>query len=273
MIRHWIADRDRSIFGFKITPVLEREIIEAVEVAQSSSEQLVIASMNLHGLYVAVTDPQFEELHSLPQSLVHTDGIAIVWSAWLHRIPLRVKHRTGVHDWLPVLAEQAERKGWSMYCLGSDLEVNTKAIGRLRADFPDLVISGQHGFFDSDAASPGSELIIQAVTDFDPDILVVGMGMGRQERWIVENLDRLGARTIITCGACLEYVSGIMPMSPRWFGPVGLEMVFRVVTRPRRYAYRYLIEPWDLAWKLLRRGQLLRPLVQAWMPNVGLSRR
>lgn len=273
MIQEWIADRNRSIFGFKITPVFEREIVEATALALRHTEQLVIASMNLHGLYLAAIDADFRDLHALPQSLVHTDGIAIIWSGWIHRIPLVIKHRTGVHDWLPVLAAESERQGWRMFCLGSDSEVNRLAVGRLREQFPLLQVDGRDGFFTAERGSAESESVLAQITEADPDILVVGMGMGRQESWILQNLDRLGTRTIITCGACLEYTSGVMPMSPRWFGPLGLEMVFRVVTRPRRYAYRYLVEPFDLAWKLFRNGQLVQPLLKAWGFSRGSGQR
>lgn len=260
MITQWIAERNAQIFGFKITPVTEAEIVEAVGVSRDHNEQLVIASQNLHGLYVGCVDSTFRELHELDQTLVHTDGSAPVYLAKAHGLPVGFEHRTGVHDWLPILTAEASRRGWSIYCLASDDEINNLAIERLRgegeSEGPGARIGGRNGFFDVTKGSRESEEVLAQIAAFDPDILLVGMGMGRQEQWIHDNLEQLGPRTIITVGACLEYMAGAMPLPPKWFGPTGLFMLLRVVTRPRRYAFRYLVEPWLLFWELGRSGRL-----------------
>lgn len=255
MIREWIAERDTRIFGFKITPTTEAEILAAVELAVTENEQLVIASMNLHGLYVACVDDEFRSLHDLPQSLVHTDGSAPVYLAKMRGLDVTFAHRTGVHDWLPPLANLAGKNGWRIYCLGSDEAINDRAVHRLQtlAATSEPIVGGRNGFFDQRTGSAENEEVLAEIDAFDPEIVVVGMGMGRQEKWILDNLDQLGDRTIITCGACLEYMAGAMKLPPKWFGPTGLFMVWRVLSRPRRYGFRYLVEPWLLAWQLLGR--------------------
>ncbi len=255
MIAEWIADRSGRILGFKVTPVTEPEIMEAVALSREHVEQLIIASMNLHGLYVASVSPEFVELHELDQTLVHTDGSAPIYLAKAEGLPVGFEHRTGVHDWLPVLAEEAGAHGWRIFCLGSQASTNAKAVERLRQDSGGGDIAGRNGFFDVDSAAE-VDAILQEIDDFDPDIVVVGLGMGRQEEWILNHRERLGARVVITCGACLEYMAGEMPLPPKWFGPTGLFMVVRVVTRPRRYAFRYLVEPGQLLFELARSGRL-----------------
>jgi N-acetylglucosaminyldiphosphoundecaprenol N-acetyl-beta-D-mannosaminyltransferase len=85
---------------------------------------------------------------------------------------------------------------------------------------------------------------VQDINAYRPHVLVVGMGMGRQERWIMDNLDRLEVNGIGTSGACIEYFAGAVPTPPRWLGPIGLEWLYRLCTNPRRFAWRYLVEPW-----------------------------
>jgi N-acetylglucosaminyldiphosphoundecaprenol N-acetyl-beta-D-mannosaminyltransferase len=68
--------------------------------------------------------------------------------------------------------------------------------------------------------------------------------MPRQEHWIADNLDDLAANAILTAGAAMDYVAGVVPTPPRWMGSAGLEWIFRLFHEPRRLWRRYLVEPW-----------------------------
>lgn len=257
IITNWIAERTGRIFGLRLTPTTPDDIIDATELSIEHNQQLIIAHQNLHGLYVELTDDAFHALHELPQTMVHIDGFPIVYLAWLHKLRhTTMKHRAAIHDWLPDYVRTASDKRWRLYCIGSNADVNAKAITKLSEMAPHADIKGHDGYFDSTKGCAENQAILDEIAAFNPDIVVVGMGMGRQEQWILENHEDLGNRCIIAVGACLEYMSGEMPMSPRWFGPFGLEMVYRLVTRPRRYAHRYLIEPWLLLGLLIRSGRL-----------------
>jgi len=256
-VKNWIAKRSGRIFGFRITPATQEDIIDATALSISNGQQLIIAHQNMHGLYLASTNDAFHALHELPQSLIHIDGFPIVYLAWLHKLRhTTMKHRAAVHDWLPHYTRAASAKRWRMYCLGSSSAVNARAVQKLSALAPHAVIKGHDGYFDATKGSFDNQAVLADIAAFNPDIVVVGMGMGRQERWILENLDDVGNRCIVSVGACLEYMAGEMRMSPRWCGPFGLEMVWRLVGHPRRYAHRYLIEPWLLFGLLLKSGRL-----------------
>lgn len=75
---------------------------------------------------------------------------------------------------------------------------------------------------------------------------MVGMGMPRQEHWVVEYHERIEANVIWLVGACFDYVAGAIPTPPRWMGRVGLEWLYRLYSEPQRLASRYLLEPWSL---------------------------
>ncbi len=253
----WIAQRSGKIFGFPITPTTQDDIVEITALSIQNQQQLIIAHQNLHGIYLALTNDAFTELHELPQTMVHIDGFPIVYLAWLHKLRhTRMKHRTAIHDWMPHYAQVASEKRWRLYCLGSDANVNALAVKKLSELGPNASIKGHDGFFDASHGSAENQAVLNDITAFNPHIIVVGMGMGRQEQWILDNHKALGSRCIVAVGACLEYMSGEMQMSPRWFGPFGLEMLWRLVSHPRRYAHRYLIEPWLLLGLLIKTGRL-----------------
>ncbi len=256
-VTQWIAQRTKKIFGFRITPTTQQDIIDATVLSVKQREQLIIVHQNLHGLYLANTNEAYRQLHALPQSLVHIDGYPIVYLAWLHGLfYTRLKHRTAIHDWLPPYTQAAGENGYRIYCIGSSDDVNQRAVRALSDLAPNAVIKGHSGYFDATIGSPDNQALLDDITDFDPTIVIVGMGMGRQEQWILDNEGALGNRCIIAVGACLEYMAGEMSMCPRWFGPFGLEMVWRLASHPRRYAHRYLIEPWLLLGLLIKNGRL-----------------
>ena len=87
---------------------------------------------------------------------------------------------------------------------------------------------------------------MHTINDFGPDLLLVGMGMPRQEKWLLDHRKALRAGVKMNVGALFDYLSGNVPMPPRWLGPLGLEWAYRLLTTPRRVVRRYLIEPWGL---------------------------
>jgi len=254
---NWIAKRSGRIFGFRITPTTPKDIIAATALSIRQNQQLIIAHQNMHGLYLALTNDAFRNLHELPQSLVHIDGFPIVYLAWFHKLRhTRMDHRAAIHDWLPHYARAASDARWRIYCLGSNTNTNAQAVRMLCEIAPHATIKGHDGYFDASKGSIENQKILDDIAAFAPNIVLVGMGMGRQEQWIVDNQYELGNRCLVAVGACLEYMAGDMPMCPRWFGPFGLEMLWRLVTRPRRYAHRYLVEPWLLLGLLIKSGRL-----------------
>jgi N-acetylglucosaminyldiphosphoundecaprenol N-acetyl-beta-D-mannosaminyltransferase len=84
------------------------------------------------------------------------------------------------------------------------------------------------------------------VNAFKPHVLLVGMGMPRQEAWLRANLDALDCGVALPMGAAFDYEAGAIPTPPRWMGQVGMEWLFRLIAEPRRLSSRYLIEPWSL---------------------------
>jgi N-acetylglucosaminyldiphosphoundecaprenol N-acetyl-beta-D-mannosaminyltransferase len=129
-----------------------------------------------------------------------------------------------------------------LFYLGVKPGVAERAAEILRNQYPGLQIRTRHGYFSSEE----NEAVVKSINAFKPHILMVGMGMPRQEHWVVDNLNEIHANAILTSGACFDYIAGAIPTPPRWMGRVGLEWLYRLISEPRRLAKRYLIEPWAL---------------------------
>jgi len=214
--------------------------------------QTIVICQNLHGAALLNREPAMRALGE--QALVHIDGTPIVWiGRYLLGYPLRREHRVTWLDWVHPLCDTAVREGWRVFYLGSTPEVAQRATQRLieqHAASGTLRLESHHGYFDMSPGSAENQRVVERINAFRPHLLIVGMGMGRQERWIHRERDRLDARVILTCGALMEYIAGATPTPPRWLGPLGLEWTCRFLTDPRRFAYRYLVEPWRLLPRL-----------------------
>jgi N-acetylglucosaminyldiphosphoundecaprenol N-acetyl-beta-D-mannosaminyltransferase len=145
------------------------------------------------------------------------------------------------------------RDGWKFSFVGATPEVLNAGLEVLRARYPGLAIDGHHGYFDLDATDPDSdnEKLVAWLNETAPDVVIVGMGMPRQEEWICRVLDRVPIAVFLPAGGYLDYQVGVQRRAPRWLGQIGLEWAYRLIHSPRRLGHRYLVEPFILGKRLL----------------------
>lgn len=238
-----IRSRWVSFLGIRVQALLSSDLVEVMKKRIASRERCVIANHNLHSLYLYHHDEAMRKFHSMAD-FTHVDGMSLIVLGRLFRLPLARHNRTGYMDLLPELMKAAVAHGWRVFYLGSRPGVAKRAADLLRKQYPGIQIETRSGYFD--AASDGIENndVLTHIRRYAPDVLLVGMGMPRQEDWILNNLHQIEAQVLLCSGALMDYVAGEIPTPPRWLGQVGLEWLYRLISEPRRLYYRYLVEPW-----------------------------
>lgn len=237
-----------EVLGVKVQAWTQESLIGFLASLHGRRENFIVGNLNLHGAYCLTEFPWMEEFYHRA-GMVYVDGMPIVILGRLKGYPLRRSHRLTCVDFLPDLLARAQREGWHIFHLGGRPEVSETARGEILSRFPRLKITFEHGFFDMTPGSDEALGVLSRIRQAAPDFVFVGMGMGRQERWILENIDSLEVDAVIQIGACLDYVAGAVPTPPRIFGRMGLEGVYRLLREPRRLAYRYLVEPFKLVYR------------------------
>lgn len=205
--------------------------------------QAIIGSHNLHSIYLYHHDPKTRRFFDQAAHYIFIDGMPFIWWGRALGYPLRREHRLTCVDWVPPFMARAAAEGWRVFCLGNRPGVAETGAQKFRAWNPGLVIETRHGYFKTEGEIQAALDLINA---WSPDVLLVGMGMPRQEHWILDYHARLNVRCIITVGAAMDYFAGAIPTPPRWMGRIGLEWLARLWAEPRRLARRYLVEPWFL---------------------------
>jgi N-acetylglucosaminyldiphosphoundecaprenol N-acetyl-beta-D-mannosaminyltransferase len=168
-------------------------------------------------------------------SLVVADGRPLVWVSRLgnDRLPERV---AGV-DLIGALAGRAAREGFGMYLLGARRPVVESAARRLLAEHPDLSIRGiADGYFGAADAVERA----RAIRRSGAQILLVGMGVPRQEFFLEEQWAELDVNLAIGVGGSFEVLAGIRRRAPHWCQQAGLEWFWRLMQEPRRLGPRYV---------------------------------
>jgi N-acetylglucosaminyldiphosphoundecaprenol N-acetyl-beta-D-mannosaminyltransferase len=246
------------VLGVPVAAVTDTDLVALVAAAVGTGDQQIILSQNLHGVHTYLHDPAYRRLHERPETTIHIDGTPLLWAARLRKLPLRSEHRTGVIDWIHPLLSEASEEGWRVYHLGGDESELSAGLGVVRERYPGIKSAGHQGFFDTTPGSPASQVVLEDIREFRPDLLLLGMGMGRQERWILHNSHLVEAPAIVTVGSVMKLLSGELRTPPRWTGRFGVEWLFRFVQQPRTTFRRYFVEPWQIAWRLTQQRISLR---------------
>lgn len=204
-----------------------------------------VCTVNVAILMMMRTDARLQRFvdHA---ALVVADGQPLVWCApWLaRRLPERV---TGV-DLVDALCERAALEGKRVYLLGATNEVIAKVALRLRGRFANLKIDWADGYFATDEAPARADRIRAS----GADILFVGMGVPRQEHFLEEQWDRLGAGIAIGVGGSFDVLAGQRARAPAWVQMIGMEWLIRLIQEPRRLFMRYLVTNCRFIWLVLR---------------------
>lgn len=234
-----------DLLGIRLQPFTRDELIELIGQIIESDGRAVIAHHNLHSLYIYHHDQRMREFYALAR-FIHIDGMALVGIGRLLGMPLRRAHRSTYIDFQPQVMKVAADSGWRVFYLGSKPGVAERGAALFRQRYPSLKIRTAHGYFDATPNSAETAARLKEIQEYRPDVLLVGMGMPRQETWILQNIERIGAHAILCAGACMDYFAGEIPTPPRWIGALGFEWAYRLASEPKRLWRRYLVEPWFL---------------------------
>ncbi len=156
------------------------------------------------------------------------DGISMVVVSKLLGKPLK-ERVTGI-DFLVSLCGLAEKKGWKVFLLGSKTEVIMAAAENLSKKFPRLnIVGAENGFFCN------SDAMVSKIKDSGADIVFAGLGGGKQERWLYENINKMGVFAGVGVGGSFDVLSGMKKRAPSWVQKVYLEWLYRLFTEPSRW--------------------------------------
>jgi N-acetylglucosaminyldiphosphoundecaprenol N-acetyl-beta-D-mannosaminyltransferase len=248
-----------SLTGCSLNPVDWRTLLAQAGLQSDTSGvgpreggACLIGHHNLHSLYLAQRDRDVRRFYE-SCDLCYVDGMGVLWLLRAAGLDMRGAERFSLMDCLPDLLTYLETAGLSVFYLGASPDSIRTADRWISAGWPQLTYALHHGYLGTEELDASAKEHINAM---QPDVLLVGMGMPRQEAWILRHRDTLMAGAILQAGGTLDYYTGTQARPPRAISRLGLAWLYRLLHSPRRLGHRYLITPWSLlapVWRLRRR--------------------
>lgn len=232
--------RRYSIFGAEVDGIDRQALNNFLNQNLGSGGRIIIGNHNLHSLYLFENDPRMRLFYD-KCDVIHIDGMGLLFLFNIlgHRMPR--SNRVTYIDWLPDILNICNRRCSRVYYLGGD-ETNGASVKEiLKQKYSNIDFQFSHGFFD--LGSPEAIRSLNSIQEFSPHVLFLGMGMPKQEYWLLANEKYVNDCIILQSGACMEYLTGKQKMPPRSLGLLGFEWLYRLAGNPRKFYRRYLIEP------------------------------
>lgn len=204
------------------------------EAAERTAEFLEGSSLNMiftpnsEILVDAVKDPKLGDILNNAQ-LVIPDGIGVVIASKFYRKPLK-ERVTGV-DLMSKMLEQTAAKGGRVYLLGASQESVENAAANIKQKHENITIAGiRNGYFTED----DEENIIAEINHSKADLLLVGLGAPKQEKFIYKYKDELQVKVAIGIGGGIDIMSGAKKRAPEFYQKAGLEWFYTLLMQPKR---------------------------------------
>lgn len=217
-----------NILGVPFNNMSPVETVELLNVYLSGDTKAAVCTPNPEMVMLALKDPEFMEV--LNKSTVNIpDGIGIIYASRFTEN--RIEERVPGCDTVLALFDKMKNNKKTVYFFGGAPGVAEKAKEEMEKRFKGLnVVGTADGYFDEEK----EKLIIADINEKKPDLLLVGIGFPKQEKWIAKHLDELNTKVAIGVGGSLDVFSGTVKRAPQAFIKLNLEWFYRLLCQPSR---------------------------------------
>jgi N-acetylglucosaminyldiphosphoundecaprenol N-acetyl-beta-D-mannosaminyltransferase len=258
-MRTRFASMQADVAGVSFDFVLMRDVIHAVEQWRQAQSRSYIVLTNPHSVMLCRRDEAMRRA-TLAAGLTLPDGVGVVLAAEL--LGYGRQHRVTGPALMLELIDHGREYGYRHFFYGGAEGVADELAKRLSDAYPGLKIAGT-------ATPPFRGLspyedweMVQKINASKADIVWVGLGAPKQEKWMRDHLGRINAPAMIGVGAAFDFHSGNVPWAPRWVRRWGVEWAYRLLQEPKRMWRRNLDSPLFLLHVLMQSaGQRVRRLL------------
>jgi N-acetylglucosaminyldiphosphoundecaprenol N-acetyl-beta-D-mannosaminyltransferase len=237
-----------NVLGVGVSAINMGLALATIEEWIRSREPHYVCVTNTHSVIESRRDPRLLRIHNAA-GLVTPDGMPLVWLSRLRGFA-HVERVYGP-DLMLALCARSVDAGYRHFFYGGGPDVPDRLAANLQRRFPGLRVAGAYSPPFGPLADAEDEAIVQRINDAGADIVWVGLGMPKQERWMADHVGRVHAPVLIGVGAAFDIHARVKAQAPRWMQRSGLEWLFRLAIEPRRLWRRYASTIPAFAWLCL----------------------
>lgn len=212
--------------------------LAAVEACIATGRRAYVCFANVHAVMEARADAEACRAYER-SDLTVADGMPLVWLGRVRGFAEIA--RVYGPDFTLLACERAAAAGWSVFFYGAAPGVADRMAERLRGRFPALRVAGTLSPPFGDLRPDEDAALVAAVNGARPDLVFVGLGCPRQEKWMASHRAAIEAPVLLGVGAAFDFHAGEVRQAPRWMMRGGLEWLYRLSREPRRLWRRYLL--------------------------------
>jgi N-acetylglucosaminyldiphosphoundecaprenol N-acetyl-beta-D-mannosaminyltransferase len=253
----------RDLLGVGVSAICYGELLQACRqwigqkrYRSDAGQAHCVCFLSVHSIMTAYRDHSIRSLLNRVD-IAATDGMPLVWA--LRSFGVKSQQRVYGPDAMLAVCAQAAELGHRIFLYGGTQESLLSLERALHARFPNLNIVGAIAPPFRRLTEKEDECYIQQILTSGAEIVFVGIGMPKQEQWMINHKSRLPGIVILAVGAAFDFHARRTKQAPLWMQKAGLEWFFRLIVEPRRLWRRYLLinPPFLLLW-MLQLTKLLR---------------
>ena len=212
------------------------ETMEWMDGVIARRDKVCLTAAAVHLVMVAEEDAETRE--AVGQALAVPDGQPLVWA--MRALGHATASRVYGPDLMDRYCARSAETGVRMFLYGGRNQGALVELAlQLRRRHPGLKIVGGYSPPYRSLTSEEEDWIAEEINRSGADVVWVGTGQPKQEKWMASMRGRLKAPVLVGIGAAFDFHAGLVPQAPAWMQNVGMEWIFRLAQEPRRLWRRY----------------------------------
>ena len=113
----------------------------------------------------------------------------------------------------------------------------------------DIVVGSHSPSYGFEKNPAECEELVSIVNESGANVLLVGVGAPKQEKWIMAYKDRMpGVKLFMALGATIDFEAGTLKRAPVMWQRIGMEWLYRALKEPQRLFKRYFVDDMKFFW-------------------------
>lgn len=211
--------------------------LDWIEAKAGAGERGFICVCNVHTVMASNEDAELR--NALASSSMNLpDGQPLVWA--INALGHALGDRVYGPELMARACARAAATGQRFYLYGGRNQGALVQLAlNLRRCYPGIKVVGGYSPPHRPLGADEEAAVVDEINRSRADVVWVGIGVPKQEKWMARMRERLTPPLLIGVGAAFDFHAGLVPQAPSWMQRAGLEWAYRLAHEPRRLWRRY----------------------------------